>query len=214
MSGAPAALRGERIVPVVVIDDASRARDLALALLEGGIRCAEFTLRTPAGLGALEAAATVDGFAAGVGTVLTVEQLDAAAEAGAQFAVTPGFDDAVVRAAQARGLDIVPGVATPTELSRALRAGIDHVKVFPAGVLGGPAYLSALAGPFPDARFLPSGGVSAATAFDYLTHPSVFAVSGAWMVPRDAIAAGDFAHITALATSAVESLADLDGSPS
>ena len=203
MSGAPVSLAGQWIVPVIVIDEASRARDLAEALVAGGIGCGEFTLRTPAALAALEAAAGVPGFVAGVGTVVSPGQLDAAVGAGARFAVTPGFDDEVVAAAQAQGLDIVPGIATPTELGRALRAGIDHVKVFPAGVLGGTAYLDALAGPFPGARFLPSGGVSQGNAGEYLAHPSVFAVSGGWVVPRDAIAAGDFARIEGLARAAV-----------
>lgn len=206
MSGSPASLGGQRIVPVVVIDDAAQAVGLAEALLAGGIGCAEFTLRTPAALDALAAASAVPGFVAGVGTVITPAQLHAAADAGARFAVAPGFDEEIVTLGADRGLDVVPGVATPTEVSRALRAGVDHVKLYPAGALGGTAYLDALVGPFPGVRFLPSGGVSAASAAAWAAHPAVFAISGSWMVPRDAIAAGDFGRIAELSRAAVDSL--------
>ncbi len=187
------------IVPVVVIDDAARGRDVARALLDGGIACAEFTLRTPAGLGALEAAAGVEGFLAGAGTVLTIAQADAAASAGAVFAVTPGYDAAIAQRMREHGAAMVPGVATATEVQRALADGFDRVKVFPAGNLGGAGYLDALHGPFPDVRFVPSGGVSPTNLADYLARPHVFAASGSWMVPRQAIADGDFAAITAAA---------------
>lgn len=180
------------VVPVVVIDDAARARDLALTLRDNGIGCAEFTLRTPAGLDALEAAATVEGFLAGAGTVLTTAQADAAAAAGAAFAVSPGYDPAVSARVRERGVAMVPGIATATELQRALADGFDHVKVFPAGALGGAAVLDALHGPFPDVRFLPSGGVDAANLGAYLSRAHVFAASGSWMVPREAIADGAF----------------------
>ncbi|MCS5714775.1 bifunctional 4-hydroxy-2-oxoglutarate aldolase/2-dehydro-3-deoxy-phosphogluconate aldolase [Herbiconiux sp. CPCC 205716] len=209
MSGAPASLAGQPIVPVVVIDDAAQAVGLAEALLAGGIGCAEFTLRTPAALDALAAVSAVPGFVAGVGTVITPSQLHAAADAGARFAVAPGFDEEVVALGLERGLDVVPGVATPSELSRALRAGIDHVKLYPAGALGGTDYLDALVGPFPGVRFLPSGGVNASTAATWAGHPAVFAISGSWMVPRDAIAAGDFGRIAELARAAVVSIAEV-----
>jgi 2-dehydro-3-deoxyphosphogluconate aldolase/(4S)-4-hydroxy-2-oxoglutarate aldolase len=141
-----------------------------------------------------------------VGTVITPSQLHAAADAGARFAVAPGFDEEIVTLGTDRGLDVVPGVATPTEISRALRAGVDHVKLYPAGALGGTDYLDALVGPFPGVRFLPSGGVSAASAATWAAHPAVFAISGSWMVPRDAIAAGDFGRIAELSRAAVDSL--------
>ncbi|KRB36818.1 bifunctional 4-hydroxy-2-oxoglutarate aldolase/2-dehydro-3-deoxy-phosphogluconate aldolase [Microbacterium sp. Root180] len=198
MTGIPPAIAEiERIgiVPVVVLDDAARGRDLAEALRDGGIACAEFALRTPAALGALEAAAGVDGFLAGAGTVLTDEQADAAASAGAAFAVTPGYDADVAARLAANGVPLIPGIATPTEAMRALADGFAHVKVFPAGHLGGPAYLDALHGPLPGLRFLPSGGVDRATLADYLARPHVFAASGSWMVPRDLIARGEFAAI-------------------
>lgn len=197
MSATVDALTRIGIVPVVVIDDPARAADLAHALLEGGIGCAEFTLRTPRALDAISAAAAVPGFVTGAGTVLTVEQADAAIDAGASFAVSPGYDPLVSRRVVDLGAAMVPGVATPTELQHAMRDGFTHVKVFPAGLLGGPAYLDALAAPFPGIRFLPSGGVRADTLADYLSRPHVFAASGSWMVPREAIDAGDFALVEA-----------------
>jgi len=192
-------LRAVGIVPVVVLDDADRARDLALALRDGGVGCAEFTLRTPAGLAAIAATADIEGFLAGAGTVLTVEQADAAIDAGATFAVTPGYDPAIADRLRAGGVAVVPGVATPTEVQRALCDGFTDVKVFPAGHLGGAGYLDALHGPFPGMRFVPSGGVSPDSLGDYLRRPWVLAASGSWMVPREAIARGDFDAIAAAA---------------
>jgi len=199
MTDAVAELERIGIVPVVVLDDAHHGAALAEALLAGGIGCAEFTLRTPAGLGALREAAQVEGFLAGAGTVLDATQVDAVTDAGAGFLVSPGFSPAVDDRARARGIAAVPGVATATELQRAREGGHTHVKLFPAGAFGGPAYVDALAGPFPDMRILPSGGVSPQNAAAYLERPTVFAVSGSWMVPRAAIAAGDFAAIRELA---------------
>lgn len=210
MTAAPAVLGANRIVPVVVIDDADRAPDLADALTAGGIRCAEITLRTPAGLDAIRATAGRSDFVVGAGTVLTTDQVDAAADAGAQFLVSPGLDDAVIARAAERGIPIVPGVATATEIQRALSHGIHHLKLFPAGLVGGLAAVRAFAGPFPDVKFLPSGGVSVDNAAEYLASPSVFAVSGSWMVPTAAISGGDFDTVRALsaaATAAIDSSA-------
>lgn len=206
MTDAAAALGANRIVPVVVIDDADAAPDLADALAAGGIGCAEITLRTPAGLAAIGAVAGRADFVVGAGTVLTVEQVDAAADAGARFLVSPGLDDAVIARAAERGIPIVPGVATATEIQRALGRGIRQLKLFPANLVGGLAAVRAFAGPFPDVRFLPSGGVSAGNAAEYLASPSVFAVSGSWMVPAAAIAAGDFEAVRALSAEAVDAI--------
>lgn len=192
MSDPARMLRGNRIVPVVVIDDAGAAPDLADALAGGGITCAEITLRTPAGIDAIRAVAGRADFVVGAGTVLTADQVDAAADAGAAFLVSPGLDEAVLARASERGIPIVPGVATATEIQRALAHGIRHLKLFPAGAIGGLGAVRAFAGPFPEVRFLPSGGVSIDNAAGYLDHPSVFAVSGSWMVPSAAIAAGNF----------------------
>jgi 2-dehydro-3-deoxyphosphogluconate aldolase/(4S)-4-hydroxy-2-oxoglutarate aldolase len=190
------------IVPVVVIDDPDRAVDLAHALLHGGIGCAEFTLRTPGAIEAIRAAATVPGFITGAGTVLTVAHAEAAVDAGASFVVSPGFDQHVSRRVTDLGAAMVPGIATPTELQQAIAEGFTHVKVFPAGILGGPLYLDALSGPFPGIRFLPSGGVGPDTLADYLSRPHVFAGSGSWMAPREAIDTGDFALVRQRSLSA------------
>ncbi len=197
-----------RIVPVVVIDDATQAADLAAALVAGGIPCAEITLRTNAGPAALQAAAAVPGFTVGAGTVLTAEDVDRSADSGAEFIVSPGFDAEVVDRALGRGLAVLPGIATATELQRARRAGLDAVKFFPADRLGGLGTIGALAGPFPTMRFLPSGGVGALNAAEYLAHPAVFAVGGSWMVPRAALAAGAFDVIAGLSAQA---MAQVDG---
>lgn len=199
-------LNGSRIVPVVVLDDASFAPDLADALTAGGIPCAEITLRTPAALDAIRAVAGRPDFAVGAGTVLTVAQVDAAVDAGATYLVSPGFDDAVAQRAAQRGVPLVPGIATATEIQRAIAAGLDHLKVFPAAAVGGTAALRAFAGPFPGVRFLPSGGVSAANAAEYLALPSVFAVSGSWMVPTAALAARDAETVRALSAEATAAI--------
>ena len=195
-----------RVVPVVALTDPSNARPLAEALQAGGLSCMEITLRTPAATAAIAEAATVPGFTVLAGTVLTAAQVDACVTAGAAGVISPGFDDAVLAQARRRGVAALPGVATPTEIQRAVAAGCTRVKLFPASLLGGPALITALSGPFPQMRFLPSGGISMATAPDYLRLPGVFAVSGSWMVPTDAIES-DCARITALTRAAVEAVA-------
>jgi 2-dehydro-3-deoxyphosphogluconate aldolase/(4S)-4-hydroxy-2-oxoglutarate aldolase len=196
-------LASARIVPVVVIDDASAAVDLVDALHAGGIRCAEFTLRTDAGLAAIAAAAGRPGFAVGAGTVLSLTEVDACVDAGAEFIVSPGFDEDVVERTRQRGALPLPGTATATEIQRAHRAGLRAVKFFPADRLGGLPTLAALSAPFPAMRFLPSGGIGPAEAGSYLAHPTVFAVGGSWMVPRTAIAQRDFETIERLSRAAV-----------
>ncbi|MGR0220109.1 bifunctional 4-hydroxy-2-oxoglutarate aldolase/2-dehydro-3-deoxy-phosphogluconate aldolase [Agromyces sp. ZXT2-6] len=200
-------LDGERFVPVIVLDDPARAVPLAEALRRGGIRCAEITLRTAAGLDAIAAIRDLPDFTVGAGTVLTPDDVDRVADAGGRFVVSPGLAEDVVERARARSLDVVPGIATATEVQRAVRLGLDRLKLFPAAPLGGLATIRALAGPFPDVRFLPSGGISAANAADYLSSPHVFAVSGSWMATRELIAAGDFAAIEQLSRAAVEAVA-------
>jgi 2-dehydro-3-deoxyphosphogluconate aldolase/(4S)-4-hydroxy-2-oxoglutarate aldolase len=192
-----------RVIPVVVIDDAGMAPDVAAALVEGGIGCAEITLRTPQGLEAIAASASTPDFVVGAGTVLTPEQVDRCVDAGARFIVSPGFDDEVVAAAQSRGVAVLPGVATATEIQRALRAGLDVVKFFPADRLGGLPTIAALAAPLAGIRFVPSGGVSPQNAREYLDHPAIHSISGSWMVGRDVIADRDFDSITRLAREAV-----------
>ena len=192
------------LIPVVTIDDAAHARELATALGSGGIPCAEITLRTAAGLAALAAIADIPGFIAGAGTVLTADQVDQVADAGAQFIVSPGFDADVVDRARDRGLAVLPGVATATEIQRALRAGVEVVKFFPADRLGGLPTIAALSAPFPTLTFVPSGGIGPDNAVEYLRHPAVLAVSGSWMVPRDRVAAADFDAIRELSVVAAD----------
>ena len=191
-----------RIVPVITIDDPAKAPDVAAALVAGGIGCGEITLRTPGAMDGITAITAIPGFVSGAGTVLTVEQVDRCVDAGAQFLVCPGFDDEVVARAQMHDIAILPGVATATEIQRALKAGLNVVKFFPADRLGGLDTIKALAAPLTDVGFVPSGGVSPSNIVEYLAHPAIFAVSGSWMAPRDTIAAGDFAAIETLSRDA------------
>ena len=199
-------LQDNLVVPVVVVDDSAVAIDLVAALKAGGISCAEITLRTPAGIASIAAVAEIPDFVVGAGTVLNAAQVDECADAGARFVVSPGFDDEVVERAQGRGLAVIPGIATATELQRAAKAGLKAVKFFPADRLGGLPAIAALAGPFPEMKFMPSGGVTLENFASYLEHPAVFAVGGSWMVPRAALAAGDFGRIRQLSAEAIELL--------
>ncbi len=192
-----------RLIPVVVIDDARSAPPLAAALRDGGLHCAEITMRTPAAEAAIQAMAGDPGMAVGAGTVLNAAQAARAIEAGARYIVTPGFSREVVRHCQARSVPVFPGIATATELMTALDAGIETVKFFPAGALGGVPMLKALAAPFPMVRFIPTGGVTAASLGDYLRHPAVLAAGGSWMVAGALLKAGNFAEVTRLTAEAV-----------
>lgn len=191
-----------RILPVVVINDAARASALGEALVAGGIPVAEVTFRTDAAVAAIRAMASNSELLVGAGTVLTSGQVDRAAEAGARFIVSPGFSLDVVRRAQEHGLPIFPGAVTPTEIIAALDAGLTTLKFFPANIYGGPAALKALGAPFPQVRFIPTGGVSPANVAEYLALPNVAAVGGSWMVPAHAIHAGDFNTIERLCREA------------
>jgi 2-dehydro-3-deoxyphosphogluconate aldolase/(4S)-4-hydroxy-2-oxoglutarate aldolase len=193
-----------RMVPVVVLENPGRAAGLVDALAAGGIRCAEITLRTPRALEAIAVATSArPELIVGAGTVLRAGDVDAAADAGAAFIVSPGLDEAVVDAAARRGLLALPGIATATELQRAVQLGLDRVKFFPAAAMGGATTIRALSAPFPGVRFLPSGGVGPSEAPDYLAEPAVFAVSGSWMVPAAGIEAGDWETIARLSAEAV-----------
>jgi len=191
------------VMPVVTIDDPARAAPLARALVAGGIRAIEITLRTPGALEAVRAiAAEVPDAIPGVGTVLTVGDLAAAAAAGARFAISPGATPALLAAVQEGALPYIPAVATASELMAAMEAGFSVCKFFPAAWAGGVEALKALAGPFPHARFCPTGGIDAASAPAYLALPNVVCVGGSWIAPRAAIDAGDFAAIERLARAA------------
>lgn len=200
------ALAGHRIVPVIVIDDATQAADLARALSAGGIHCAEVTFRTPAAAAAIRAMAEVADFTVGAGTVVSPAQLAAAHDAGAQFIVSPGFDADLVAQTRERGIGVLPGTATATDVMAAVRAGLDTVKFFPADRLGGLPTIRALAAPFPGMGFVPSGGVTANDAATYLADAAVPAVSGSWMATRSMIAAGEFAEIERLSRESVQAI--------
>lgn len=194
------------IVPVIVIDDADRAPELARALMAGGIPCAEITLRTPAALAAIAAMASVPGFLVGAGTVRSVADADAVIRAGSRFFVTPGMSRDIIECAVREEILVIPGASTATDVMTAFDSGIRHVKIFPAQTLGGPQAISLLSGPFPEMGFMPSGGLTAKNARDYARLDSVFAVSGSWMAPRDLVAAGRYDEITALCAGAVRDL--------
>lgn len=192
-----------RLVPVVVLDDAARAAPLAEALVAGGLPVAEVTFRTAAAVESIRAMAANPEMLVGAGTVLTVEQVDAAVDAGARYIVSPGFSVSVVRRARERGVLALPGTVTATEVQAALGEGLTAVKFFPAETSGGAAAIKALSAPFADVRFVPTGGIGPKNVAEYLALPCVLAVGGSWMVPRDVVAAGDFARITDLTAEAV-----------
>jgi len=183
------------ILPVVVLDRAEDAIPLAEALLRGGVDCAEITLRTPAGIPAIEALRDLAGFTVGAGTVTTTTEVDACVAAGAGFVVSPGIDARVVRRCLAEGIDPIPGVATASEIMVGVALGISILKCFPAEQLGGPGWIKAVRGPFPDVRFVPSGGVSADNAADYAAD-GVAALGTSWVAPRALIAGREFEAIT------------------
>jgi 2-dehydro-3-deoxyphosphogluconate aldolase/(4S)-4-hydroxy-2-oxoglutarate aldolase len=195
------------IVPVIVLDDPGLARPLADALAEGGLPCAEVTLRTPRAAEVLTVMARDPRLVAGAGTVLTVAQVDAAIDAGATYIVTPGYSRDVVRAGQDRGIPVIPGVATPTEIQMALADGVTLVKFFPAEAIGGARALSAMAGPFPMLRFIPTGGISPGNLESYLALPSVAAVGGSWMVAPGLVSGRKWTDISQLAAEAVAAVA-------
>ena len=196
-------LRATPILPIIVIDDAARAHDTALALLDGGIPHAEVTLRTPDAFRALEAMARVDGFCVGAGTVLDADSADLCVAAGAQFIVTPGWSDAVHGVCHDLGVTLIPGTATPTEMMRARDAGHVSVKVYPSAQLGGSDYLRAVSAPLHDMTFIPSGGVSREDVGAYLELPAVSTVGVSWIATRKDIATRDLRGIEMAARDAV-----------
>ena len=197
-------LRLSPVVPVVTLDDAGAAVDVASALAAGGIRVAEVTLRTPAGLAAIERIAKrLPEFAVGAGTVTTPAELAAAARSGAAFAVSPGTTRELLEAGASSSIPYLPAIATASELMQAAAYGHECFKFFPAAAAGGVAALEALAGPFPTARFCPTGGITEATAAAYLACANVLCVAGSWLAPRTAIAARDWVGITRAAERAV-----------
>ena len=199
----PSLLNHCPVVPVVVLDDIAQARPLGHALLAGGITIAEITLRTAAGLGSIAELADLDGLLVGAGSVVTPDQVDQVVDVGARFVVSPGLSASVVERCREHGIAVLPGIATASEVMQAVALGLTEVKFFPAGLLGGPAGITALAAPFPGIHFMPSGGVSSLNQDDYLSLPMVPAVSGSWMVDRALLHAGDYSAITARSSAAI-----------
>ncbi|WP_293759569.1 bifunctional 4-hydroxy-2-oxoglutarate aldolase/2-dehydro-3-deoxy-phosphogluconate aldolase [uncultured Aquitalea sp.] len=196
-------LRQGPVVPVIVVNDAAVAVDLARALVDGGIRVLEVTLRTKAALAAMRRMRDeVPDAIVGAGTLRNRAQLEAAIDAGAQFGVSPGLTPELASAARNSQMTLIPGVATPSEAMRAQDEGFDILKLFPAEAVGGIKLLKSLAGPLPDLRFCPTGGIDLVKASDYLALPNVLAVGGSWLTPDDAIANRDWARITELARQA------------
>lgn len=191
------------VVPVVVVDDVATAVPLARALVDGGLPAIELTLRTPVALDAIRAiAAEVPEILLGAGTITTPAQAEEAVAAGAGFLVSPGTTPALLAAMAATGVPFLPGTSTVSEVLTVLEAGRTEMKFFPAEAAGGAPYLKGVAGPLPQARFCPTGGITAATAPAYLALPNVGCVGGTWITPTDAVAAKDWARISGLAAEA------------
>jgi 2-dehydro-3-deoxyphosphogluconate aldolase/(4S)-4-hydroxy-2-oxoglutarate aldolase len=196
-------LRDLHVIPVVVVDSPRSAPPLAAALADSGLPCAEVTLRTPAALDALRAMAREPDMLVGAGSVVTADQVDLAVDAGARFVVSPGLSDTVLARCRALEVPALPGVATAGEIMRALEAGIELVKVFPAAHLGGPAGMCSLAAPFPSVRFVPTGGIGPGDLAAYLALDAVVAVGGSWMVSTDLVRNARYDEIRHLTRSAV-----------
>ena len=187
------------VIPVLVIEDVAYARPIAQALVAGGLRVLEVTLRTPCALEVIAEMAKVDGAIVGAGTVLNAADLQASLDAGAQFIVSPGLTEPLGKAAIASGIPFLPGTANASDIMRGLDMGLTHFKFFPAEASGGIKALKSLAGPFGQARFCPTGGITQATAPDWLALEAVLCVGGSWIVPAGA---PDVAAITAAASAA------------
>lgn len=188
------------VIPVLAFDSAEQGEHVSRALYTGGVKVLEITLRTAAGLAAIERASQLaDDIVVGVGTITKPEHCAQAKKAGAKFGVSPGLTKDLHLAAQDAGLPLLPGVMTPSDLIQAIELGYDIVKFFPAQQAGGVAMLQAFYGPFPNLRFCPTGGITAQTAPDFLKQPNVVCVGGSWLTPKAAVASQDWAEITRLA---------------
>lgn len=198
-----AQLAAFRVIPVVVIDDASKAKPLGAALKAGGLPCAEITFRTAAAAAAITAMAADPELVLGAGTVLTIDQAQAAVDAGARFLVSPGLSPKVVEWALQRQVLIIPGVITPTEIQQAMEYGLRLVKFFPAGSFGGAPTVKSLAAVYADMRFMPTGGIDGDNLGDYLAIPAVVACGGSWLCAPRLIASGNWPEITRLTAAAV-----------
>lgn len=190
------------VIPVLVIEDRAHAAPLAQALVAGGLPALEVTLRTPAALDVIRAMAEVPGGRVGAGTLLTPADVKAAKAAGATFGVSPGATERLIAACEDEGLPLLPGAVTATEVMTLMERGFTMLKFFPAETSGGAAAIRALGAPIPQVSFCPTGGVSLKNARDYLSLSNIVCVGGSWVAPKDALARGDWAAITALAAEA------------
>ena len=198
-----AILKAQPVVPVLIVDDAKSAVPLARALVAGGLKAIEITMRTPAALDAIRAvAAEVEGANVGAGTILGARDWDAAVAAGSTFIVSPGVTRGILDAAKASDVPILPGAATASEVMALREEGVEVMKFFPAEQAGGAAYLKALSSPLAGTLFCPTGGISLTNARDYLSLPNVVCVGGSWVAPKELVSAGDWAGITKLASEA------------
>ncbi|KAF0176429.1 MAG: 2-dehydro-3-deoxyphosphogluconate aldolase / 4-hydroxy-2-oxoglutarate aldolase [Alphaproteobacteria bacterium] len=202
MSDIAAIMQLAPVIPVLTVEHVADAQPLAEALVAGGLRALEITLRTPAALDVIRAMKDVEGAVVGAGTILAPKHLDAAFQAGARFIVSPGLTERIAEEAGVAGVPLLPGVATATEVMRGLDLGLTHFKFFPAEQAGGASMLKAFAGPFAAARFCPTGGVSPGNAETYLALPNVLCVGGSWIATPELIAAGAWTEITARARAA------------
>lgn len=192
------------VIPVLVVDDASKAADLARALVEGGLPALEVTLRTPSALDVIREMAAVEGGVVGAGTLLSPKDVEAAKEAGATFGVCPGATDRILDACEANDLPLLPAAATASEVLRLLDRGYSVQKFFPAEVNGGVPALKAIGAPIPQVKFCPTGGVSLKNAPEYLALSNTLCVGGSWVAPKEMVNSGDWAGITRLAAEAAQ----------
>ena len=200
------------IIPVVVLDDAKDAKELAGALVRGGLPCAEVTFRTAAAEEAIKIMAKeYPDMIVGAGTVLTTEQVDRAIAAGAKFIVSPGLNPKIVQYCIDKGIPVTPGTQTPSEMEQALELGLDVVKFFPAEPAGGLAMIKAVAAPYVDLMFMPTGGISAKNVRDYLAYNRILACGGSWMVKKDLIKEGKFDEIEAMVREAAAIVKEVRG---
>lgn len=200
------------IIPVVVLDDAKDAAPLAKALCEGGLPCAEVTFRTDAAEESIRIMAEeYPGLLVGAGTVLTTEQVDRAVDAGAKFIVSPGLNPKIVKYCQEKGVAVLPGVITPSEIAQALELGLDVVKFFPAEPAGGLKMIQAMGAAYTTLKFMPTGGISAQNVRDYLKCDKIIACGGSWMVKGQLVKEGRFDEIRAMCQEAAEIVKEIRG---
>ena len=193
-----------KIIPVVKIKDPNNAQQLGRALIDGGLPCAEITFRTNDAEKAIAQLSKLENFTIGAGTVLSIDTVEIAIEAGAEFIVSPGLNPKVVSYCIENNITVIPGVCTPSDIEKALDFGLNILKFFPAQAFGGLTTLKAISAPYSSIKFIPTGGINAKNLNDYLSFSKVFACGGSWMVKEKFISSGSFDKITALTEEAVE----------